>query len=248
MSALIEVTGLCKAFGDNQVLSNLDLSLNRGESLAIIGASGSGKSILLKCILGLIKSDSGSILFDGRNCSQTPMIREADFIEQFGMLFQGGALFDSLPVWENICFALLQRRTITKNQAVDIAAEKLALVGLKPDIINRHPAELSGGMQKRVALARAIVATPKLIFFDEPTAGLDPISASMISELIAKLTKQLKATALTITHDMRCVYKIANRVAMLRDGNIIWQGDAQSLSNPGDDYVAQFVHGDLYQV
>jgi len=235
---MIELRGITKAFGDNAVLRGVDLSVAKGQSLVVIGGSGTGKSVLLKCILGIVMPDSGEILLNG-----APMDRQA-FLQDFGMLFQGGALFDSLPVWHNIAFRQRQGKgRLTKAQAIDLAVEKLRRVGLKPETAFLHPAELSGGMQKRVGLARAIASDPSVIFFDEPTTGLDPIMAGVINELIREIVVEMGATSITITHDMSSVRAIADRVAMLHDGKLRWLGDVADIDASGDPYLDQFIHG-----
>jgi len=243
MTIKIEIRGLYKAFGKKVVLDGVDLDVETGTSMVVIGGSGTGKSVLIKCILGILTPDRGSIKIDG--VEVTTMSRKArqEIMRKFGMLFQGGALFDSLTVWENITFALLQNKQITRAAARDLSVEKLKSVGLGADVANLSPAELSGGMQKRVALARAIAANPEIIFFDEPTTGLDPIMADVINELIVKCSKEVGATTLTITHDMASVRKIAHRVAMLYQGKLIWQDEVSKLDSSNNDYVDQFVHG-----
>jgi phospholipid/cholesterol/gamma-HCH transport system ATP-binding protein len=243
MTAKIELTGVYKAFGPKKVLEGIDLSVPKGESLVVIGGSGSGKSVLIKSVLGIVTPDKGSIKVDGQEVTGLSFRQRQPIIRKFGMLFQGGALFDSLPVWENITFALLQNKLLTRTKAKDLAVEKLKSVGLGPDVANLSPSELSGGMQKRVALARAIAANPEIIFFDEPTTGLDPIMADVINNLIVKCSKELGATTVTITHDMSSVRKIASKVAMLYKGKLIWQGDAKAIDNSGSAHVDQFVHG-----
>ena len=238
---MITLAGIHKAFGPNRVLRGVDLVVPRGQSMVIIGGSGTGKSVLLKCILGLVQPDTGTITVDGQDA--TTAARDA-FLARFGMLFQGGALFDSLPVWQNVAFRLLRgslRRP--KAEARDIAIEKLRRVGLKPETADLYPAELSGGMQKRVGPARAIAAEPEIIFFDEPTTGLDPIMAGVINELIREIVTEMGATAMTITHDMSSVRAIADRVAMLHGGVIQWTGPITEMDTTPDPYVQQFIHG-----
>ncbi|AOZ69679.1 ABC transporter ATP-binding protein [Rhodobacter xanthinilyticus] len=238
---MIELERVTKSFGPNAVLRGLDLSVARGESLVVIGGSGSGKSILLKCILGLVEPDGGVIRLEGRDVREAP--REA-FLARFGMLFQGGALFDSLPVWQNVAFRLLRGRLKRpRAEAREIAVEKLRRVGLAPEVADLYPAELSGGMQKRVALARAIAAEPEVIFFDEPTTGLDPIMAGVINDLIREIVTEMGATAITITHDMTSVRAIADRVAMLYQGRIEWAGPITEMDATSNPYVQQFIHG-----
>ena len=239
----IRLRGLHKSFGPKRVLQGVDLDLPAGESMVVIGGSGSGKSVTIKCILGLIRPDSGRIEVDGEDVTGLGGGRRDALLRRFGMLFQGSALFDSLPVWQNVAFGLIQGRGMRRDQARDIAIEKLAAVGLGPDVGELSPAELSGGMQKRVALARAIAANPEIIFFDEPTTGLDPIMADVINDLIKECVRNLGATALSITHDMASVRKIADRVAMIYDGKIIWTGPASEIDRSGNPYVEQFVNG-----
>ena len=237
---MIEISGLSKSFGPKQVLRGVDLTVARGESLVVIGGSGTGKSVLLKCILGLIRPDSGEILLNGAPAETT---RE-DFLTRFGMLFQGGALFDSLPVWQNVAFRLLRgslKRPRAEARAV--AIEKLARVGLGPEVADLFPAELSGGMQKRAALARAIATDPQVIFFDEPTTGLDPIMAGVINDLIRGIVTEMGASAITITHDMTSVRAIADRVLLLHEGRVQWQGVIAEMDATSNTYVQQFIHG-----
>ena len=239
----IVLTDLTKSFGANHVLDGVTLSIEPGESMTIIGQSGSGKSVMIKCIMGLIQPDGGSIRIDGEEVAGLRG-QEMDRVRaKIGMLFQGGALFDSLPVWRNVTFALTQGRGIAAREMRMIAEENLERVGLDRKILDLKPSELSGGMQKRVALARAIAAKPEIIFFDEPTTGLDPIRADVINDLIQNLTNDLGMTALTITHDMASARKIAHRVAMLYQGKIIWVGPREKLYDSGNPYVDQFVPG-----
>ncbi len=238
---MITLTDVHKAFGANRVLQGVNLTIASGKSMVIIGGSGTGKSVLLKCVLGLVRPDSGSITLDGQDVTKAD--REA-FLARFGMLFQGGALFDSLRVWENVAFRLMRGgHALPKHQAREIAIEKLRRVGLKPEVADLFPAELSGGMQKRVGLARAIAAEPEIIFFDEPTTGLDPIMAGVINELIREIVVEMGATAMTITHDMTSVRAIADNVAMLHGGVIRWTGPVAELDATPDPYVQQFIHG-----
>ena len=238
---MITLTGVTKTFGKNRVLRGLDLTIPSGQSMVIIGGSGTGKSVLLKCILGLVRHDAGTITLDGQDVTKGD--RDA-FLARFGMLFQGGALFDSLRVWENVAFRLMRGPAKRpKHEAREIAIEKLRRVGLKPETADLFPAELSGGMQKRVGLARAIAAEPEIIFFDEPTTGLDPIMAGVINDLIREIVTEMGATAMTITHDMTSVRAIADRVAMLHDGVIQWTGPIAELDTTPDPYVQQFIHG-----
>ena len=242
-SPKILVRGLKKAFGEKVVLNGLDLDVGVGESVVVIGGSGTGKSVLLKCILGLLQADSGSIKVDDDEVVGIDSAGRERINRKFGMLFQGGALFDSLPVWENVAFGLLAAKRCDRSDAREIATTKLAQVGLGPDVGDLFPAELSGGMQKRVALARAIAADPEIIFFDEPTTGLDPIMADVINDLIVKTTREVGATALSITHDMASARKIAHRIAMLYQGEIIWAGPVADIDQSADERVDQFING-----
>lgn len=239
----IRMRGVKKSFGTKVVLDGFDLDVGAGESVVVIGGSGSGKSVSIKCVLGLLKADGGSIQVDGVEVVGASTETHEQVNRKFGMLFQGAALFDSLPVWENVAFGVLARQRAGRKEAKEIAVAKLAQVGLTPDVANLRPAELSGGMLKRVALARAIAADPEIIFFDEPTTGLDPIMADVINDLIIKITREVGATALSITHDLVSARKIANRIAMLYDGRIIWAGPTKDIDNSGSPYVDQFIHG-----
>jgi phospholipid/cholesterol/gamma-HCH transport system ATP-binding protein len=240
----IEMTGVRKSFGANHVLRGVDLSVDPGRSLVIIGGSGTGKSITLKCVLGIVLADAGVIRVDGQDVTRARGRQREQLLDRFGMLFQGAALFDSLPVWKNVAFRLLSgSRKTPAARARAVAIEKLRRVGLSEDVADRFPAELSGGMQKRVGLARAIAADPEIIFFDEPTTGLDPIMADVINDLIRDLVTEMGATAVTITHDMGSVRKIADEVAMLHDGVVQWRGPIERLEDSGNPYVDQFIHG-----
>ncbi len=240
---MIEVSGLHKAFGPKKVLTGLDVNVGKGESLVVIGGSGTGKSVLIKNILGLLKPDAGSIKIDGEETVGMGAKDRMRIMKKFGMLFQGAALFDSLTVWENVSFALMQSLRMPRMEAKDIALEKLAMVGLDPAVGELEPSELSGGMQKRVGLARAIATQPEIIFFDEPTTGLDPIMGDVINDLIINCVRDLGATALSITHDMASARKIADRIAMIYEGKIIWAGPVADIDNSGNEYVDQFIHG-----
>ncbi len=242
---MIRMEDVHKAFGDNRVLRGMNLEIPTGTSMVIIGGSGTGKSVALKCILGLIQPDSGRIFVDGKETGKAEGRADRDaFLAKFGMLFQGGALFDSLPVWQNVSFRLLRGALKRpRDEARDVAIEKLRRVGLKPEVADLFPAELSGGMQKRVGLARAIAAEPEIIFFDEPTTGLDPIMAGVINDLIREIVTEMGATAMTITHDMTSVRAIADNVAMLHDGVIKWTGPVAEMDESGDPYLDQFIHG-----
>lgn len=240
---MIEMKGVTKAFGPKRVLQGIDLSIEKGKSLVIIGGSGTGKSVTLKCILGLLSPDSGSIKIDGGEVTKLSNKDRKKVLTKFGMLFQGAALFDSLPVWTNVAFGLIQGKGMKKAEAKEIAIEKLRRVGLTPDVGELSPAELSGGMQKRVGLARAIATEPEIIFFDEPTTGLDPIMADVINDLIVECVQDLGATTLSITHDMASARKIADRIAMIYQGKIIWEGNKSEIDSSGNAYVDQFIHG-----
>lgn len=239
----IEVSDLHKAFGRKRVLNGVDLKIKKGESLVVIGGSGTGKSVLIKCIQGLIRPDSGSIKIDGFETVGAARKENEKHYAKMGMLFQGGTLFDSLSVWENVAFGLLENQKMPRRQAREKAVEVLRQVGLGPDVADLSPSELSGGMQKRVGLARAVATRPEIIFFDEPTTGLDPIMADVINDLIIDSVKKLGASALTITHDMASARKIADRIAMLYQGKIIWQGTVAEMDKTDNPYVCQFVNG-----
>jgi len=239
----IVLEGVRKSFGTNAVLDGVNLEIERGESMVIIGQSGSGKSVTLKCILGLIRPDHGAIRVDGEDLASMSTRQLEVARAKFGMLFQGSALFDSLPIWRNVTFALTQGRLRDATNMRKIATENLERVGLDAKVLDLRPSELSGGMQKRVALARAIAPRPEIIFFDEPTTGLDPIRADVINDLIVELVDELGVTALTITHDMASARKIAHRVAMLYEGKIVWRGARDRLYDSGNPYVDQFVQG-----
>ncbi len=239
----IEIAGLNKSFGPKKVLRGVDLSVGTGESVVVIGGSGSGKSVLLKCILGLMRPESGSIRIDQEESVKLSRSARERVRAKFGMLFQGAALFDSLRVWENVAFGLIQGDRMARGPAKEVALRKLAAVGLDDKVSELYPSELSGGMQKRVALARAIAREPEIIFFDEPTTGLDPIMSDVINKLIVKCVRDLGATAVSITHDMVSARHIADRIAMIYDGGIIWSGAAGEIDRSGNPYVEQFIHG-----
>lgn len=239
----IAIRRLCKAFGSKVVLDNLDLDIEGGQSLVVIGGSGSGKSVLLKCILGLLSPDAGSIRIDGRENTGLNGQDRDHTNAGIGMLFQGAALFDSMTVWQNVAFGLLATRDCSRAEARCMALEKLAQVGLDESLAERFPASLSSGMQKRVGLARAIAGEPEILFFDEPTTGLDPVMAGVINRLIVKTTRDIGATSVTITHDMESAGIIGDKVAMLYAGAIIWSGPATDVDQSGNDVVSQFVHG-----
>jgi phospholipid/cholesterol/gamma-HCH transport system ATP-binding protein len=239
----IVLNNVRKAFGPKKVLNGLNISVPKGRSLVVIGGSGTGKSVMLKCILGILQPDSGEIMIGGESVVGLKGAERDAYLTRFGMLFQGAALFDSLCVWENVAFGLVQGRGMGRAAAQDIAVDKLAQVGLSSDVAALYPSELSGGMQKRVALARAIAADPEIILFDEPTTGLDPIMADVINNLIVDCVKRLGATTISITHDMASARKIADDIAMIYKGEIIWQGEANKVNASGNAYVDQFIHG-----
>lgn len=239
----ISIRGLKKSFGRKEVLRGVDLDINEGASLVIIGGSGTGKSVLLKCVLGLIPPDSGEILIDGVNILRLSSFERTKRTREIGMLFQGAALFDSLRVWENIGFRLIYGEGKSSRSAREKAVACLAQVGLPKEVGDLAPSELSGGMQKRVALARAIAADPKILFFDEPTTGLDPITADVINRLIIERVKAVGATAISITHDMNSAKRIADEIAMLHEGRIVWRGPADKINSSDNPYVDQFVNG-----
>ena len=238
----IELRDVRKSFGDKHVLAGVSLKVMPGESLVIIGGSGTGKSVTLKCILGILTADAGEILIDGQPLAR---VDRRAFLRHFGMLFQGAALFDSLTVWQNVAFRLIHARRdpLGRRAARDLAIAKLARVGLAPETADLYPAELSGGMQKRVGLARAIATGPQVIFFDEPTAGLDPILAGVINALIRELVTEMGATAITITHDMTTVRTVADHVAMLHAGRVRWTGPIEAMDASPDPWLQQFIHG-----
>ena len=241
--AKIQIRNLHMSFGSKVVLNGLDLKVGVGESVVVIGGSGVGKSVMLKCVLGLLEPEQGSICIDGEEVvGMSPKDRDR-VMRKFGMLFQGAALFDGLPVWQNVAFGLIQAMGMELRKAKEIALNKLAQVGLGPEVGELWPAELSGGMKKRVALARAIATDPEVIFFDEPTTGLDPIMGDIINDLVVKCVRELGATTLSITHDMASARKIADRIAMLHDGRIIWAGSVADIDHSNDAYVDQFIHG-----
>ena len=239
----IAVRGLRKSFGRKRVLDGLDIDCGSGESLVIIGGSGTGKSVLVKCILGLLHPEAGSILIDGAETIGLKRAARERLMQKFGMLFQGSALFDSLSVWENVAFGLIQGHNMEPQAAKEVALAKLVAVGLEPTVGELRPAELSGGMQKRVALARAIAAEPEIIFFDEPTTGLDPIMSDVINDLIVKCVREVGTTAVSITHDMVSARKIADRIAMLHAGRIVWHGPTAEIDHSGNAFVDQFING-----
>ena len=242
---VLEVKDLTKSFGDNHVINGISLHLGKGESYVIIGGSGSGKSVLLKCILGIIPPTSGQVILHGTNMvGLHPKEREKLMIK-CGILFQSGALFDSLTVLENITFGLIYGYGWSKKDAREVAIEKLHDVNLKDDVLDKYPSELSGGMQKRVALARAIATSPDIIFFDEPTTGLDPITSGIINELIVKCTHEIGISALSITHDINSLKHISDRVGLLFGGKLIWEGTNQNLWTSDNPYVQQFITGSL---
>ena len=240
---MIELRDVKKRFGPKIVLDGVTLSIGRGESVVIIGGSGTGKSVTIKSVLGILRPETGDIFVDGQNTTHVNGREREGMLRKFGMLFQGAALFDSLPVWENVAFGLIQGRGMNRKRAKEIAIQKLAKVGLGSDVAQLSPSELSGGMQKRVGLARAIAADPEILFFDEPTTGLDPIMADVINDLIVSTVKDLGVTAVSITHDLVSARKISDRIAMLYKGKIIWQGPTADIDNSGNPYVDQFIHG-----
>lgn len=241
--AKIRVRGLKKRFGRKTVLNGVDFDVAPGESLVVIGGSGSGKSVAIKCVLGLIEPDEGEIEIDGGNARGLRGRDRDALMARFGMLFQGGALFDSLTVWENVAFRSIRSRGPSRREAREAAISDLGMVGLGEDVADLHPAELSGGMMKRVALARAIAARPDIVFFDEPTTGLDPITADVINDLIVSVREKLGVSTVSITHDMTSARKIADRVAMLHGGKLVWTGPVGEIDASGDAFVDQFING-----
>lgn len=241
----ISLKNVSKSFGNKHVLDGLNLDVKKGESVVVIGGSGTGKSVMLKCILGLLEPEQGEIFIDGQQLVGAPPSIREKALRKTGMLFQYAALFDSLPVWENVAFGLIQAHGMGREEAKHIAIEKLALVGLGAEMANHSPADLSIGMQKRVGLARAIATNPEIIFFDEPTTGLDPIMGDIIDNLIRDCTKQLGASTLTISHDMEGAQKVADKIALLYKGKVVWSGPADEIDHCGNPYVEQFVSGDI---
>ena len=239
----LEMHDVCKSFGSKKVLRNLNLQIAAKESFVIIGGSGSGKSVILKCLLGLMRPEKGEIFIDGENVTRLPTRKRDEYMKKFGMLFQGAALFDSLKVWENVAFGLMEGKRMPRKAARDVAMQKLATVGLSADVGELYPSSLSGGMQKRVSLARAIAGDPEIILFDEPTTGLDPIMTDVINKLIRKCVQELGATAISITHDMHSARAIADKIAMLYQGEIIWSGTVPEMEATDNPYVQQFVQG-----
>ena len=240
---LVELKNVSKAFGRLVVLDDLSLSIERGQSLVVIGASGTGKSVLLKHIVGLLKPDDGEVYFDGRRVDLMPERQLMELRQRFGFLFQMGALFDSLTVGENIGFPLQEHTHKPPGEIRQIVAHRLGMVGL-PGIEQKMPAELSGGQRKRVALARAIALEPEVILYDEPTTGLDPVRSDVINQLILKLNNELKVTSITVTHDMASAFKIADRIVMLHPGKIVFDGTAAEIHTSTDPIVRQFVTGE----
>lgn len=242
MTPKIRLKDVHKSFGDKKVLQGVTFDIMPKESVVVIGGSGTGKSVLIKCILGILQPDSGVIEVDGQDVTRMSTTERDAVNNKFGMLFQGAALFDSLPVWENVAFGLMQRG-MKRKDAKDRAIETLGKVGLSPEVGELSPSELSGGMQKRVGLARAIAGEPEIIFFDEPTTGLDPIMADVINDLIISCVRQQGIIALSITHDMHSARKISDRVTMLYEGKLIWVGKSDEVDHSDNAYVDQFVHG-----
>lgn len=242
-TAKLKLEGVVKAFGPKKVLNGVDLDVAPGRSLVVIGGSGVGKSVTLKCALGLMKPDAGRVLVDGVDVARAQGAALAALRAKFGMLFQGAALFDSLPIWENVAFRLLYADRTPRAEAKERAIAAMRKVRLAPETANLRPVELSGGMQKRAGLARAIIAKPDILFFDEPTTGLDPITADAINDLIVEMVKDLGCSAVSITHDMASARKIADEIAMIHEGRIIWRGPAADIDRSGNAHVDQFIHG-----
>jgi phospholipid/cholesterol/gamma-HCH transport system ATP-binding protein len=239
----LKLQGVAKRFDTRTVLADVDIALEAGRSLVIIGGSGQGKSVTIKIAAGLMEPDAGKILYDGEDMTGLPLRGRYALARRYGFLFQGAALFDSLQIWHNVAFRLLNADKVGRREARDRAIEALDRVGLSAAVADQYPGELSGGMQKRVGLARAVIANPEVIFFDEPTTGLDPINADVINNLIVEQVKRLGCTAVSITHDMASARKIGDEIAMLHEGRIVWRGPASEIDRSGDPYVDQFVHG-----
>jgi phospholipid/cholesterol/gamma-HCH transport system ATP-binding protein len=241
--AVISVKGLSKTIGSHHILNKVDLNIHKSESVVVIGRSGTGKSVLIKNILGLMLPDAGSqVIIKGQEVSHIPIGQRQELAGKIGVLFQGGALFDSLPVWQNVAFAL-HRKGVKSSQAQEVAEKNLQMVGLDSEAMYKYPAELSGGMQKRVALARAIATKPEIIFFDEPTSGLDPVMSTVITDLISKCSEELGATTITISHDIRCSKSLADRILMIEDGEIIWEGSPKQIESTKNRVVYNFING-----
>jgi phospholipid/cholesterol/gamma-HCH transport system ATP-binding protein len=243
MAPKLELKGVVKSFGAKRVLDGLDLAVEAGKSLVVIGGSGQGKSVTLKVAIGLMAPDAGQVFVDGQDVTDKASRGDGAHAARFGMLFQGGALFDSLSIWENVAFRLINADRVSRKDAKAQALEALASVRLPRETADLYPVELSGGMQKRAGLARAIVSTPEILFFDEPTTGLDPITGHVIDALIIEQVKRLGCTAVSITHDLASARRIADEIAMINDGKIIWRGPAAELDHSGNPYVEQFVGG-----
>lgn len=242
MTIKIEIKNLCKKFGEKVILNNLNLNIEEKKSLVILGKSGTGKSVLIKNISTLLQPDSGTIKIDGMELSDLNEKQKEKLMNKFGFLFQGGALFDSMPIWENVAFKLLNNQKMASAEAKKVALKKLDIVGLESKVADLYPCELSGGMQKRAALARAICTTPEIIFFDEPTTGLDPIMSEVINDLIIKTTKIVGATAITITHDLNSARKIADRIVLLNQGSIAWDGAPEELDTTNNFLIKEFLN------
>lgn len=236
----IQLTGLKKKFDSVVALDGLDLVVQAGEILTLIGPSGAGKTVLLKCILGLLKPDAGKIEIDGIDVGRLSGLKYDEFLKQFGISFQRSGLFDGLPVWENIGFRLLQEKGAIRSEVRDLVLDKLRAVGLSPDVADLYTSELSGGMQKRVGIARALAGEPSILFLDEPTAGLDPIMSNVINNLIIKNVRELGSTAIIVTSNLITAKRISDRIAMLHEGKCVWIGDALDVETTENPYVAQF--------
>lgn len=243
MSIKIRVRELTKHFGSHKVLQGIDLDVNQGSSIVILGGSGSGKSVLIKTIIGLLSPDSGKIWIDGVETTHLPLRQRFSIMKKCGFLFQASALFDSLNVMNNITFFAEKLQKLSKAEKRDLAEEKLLSVGLPARVLDLFPSELSGGMQKRVSLARAICTNPEIIFFDEPTTGLDPIMSNVINELIIKVREELGATTITITHDLNSANQIAKEVHLIYQGKIVWSGTKDDMSSSDNAYLRQFLSG-----
>jgi len=239
----IKIENLTKAFGDRKVINNLNMEIKKGESLVIIGGSGTGKSVLIKNMIGIMHPTSGKVYYDNLSFYDASKEERKEIMSKIGVCFQGGALFDSMLIWENVAFVLTHHQKMPAKKAKEIAIETLALVGLNSDVADLYPSELSGGMQKRASITRAIATNPEIIFFDEPTSGLDPINTNLISDLIIKCSKELGSTTITITHDMNGAKRVANKVAMLYKGNIVWEGNKENMESADNPYLQQFING-----
>ncbi len=242
MSSLIEFKNVNKSFDGKIVLNGINLNVIKGKSLVLIGQSGSGKSVLLKCLLGIIQPNKGQVIINNSSFFDQDLNKKEKILKRFGVAFQGNALFDSLKIWENISFKLIQTQKLSNKEIIYKVKNSMDLVGLSKSIMHQYPSQISGGMQKRVAIARAIIDEPEILIFDEPTAGLDPVTGGKINNLIIDNVKRLGCTSLTITHDMDSVRKIADNVAMISSGKIIWNGEKSEIAKSTNKELNEFIN------